>query len=246
MKAKLHVPRLILAILVSVSVVFCLSPLASKLLAVKNVITIRVLECNEYTGGSEVWIASPDKSVDLPGALRMGVWSGNLEYRLASEYGYGYDFLISFGENIGSMLQMETNGALTSEDGFMVYKHPLGGVIEVEYEGEKVRESLYSETPEVVPLRLKAVTWVSFAQKAAAAVLSAGLCVPAYLLLPRLWKREKVPRGLVSRPSMGTPWTVWTSLVHTEPPLSTWLGQWRRFWSYMFTLFSLADITTRS
>jgi len=188
---KVSFPRLLLAILISFSTVACFGPFISKLLAKKDVITVRVLECNEYTGGSEVWIASPDGSVDLPNAPRMGIWSGNLEYRIASEYGYACNFLISFGDNVGSALQMEIKGALTSENGFMLYKHPMGGVIEIEYKGKVTRESLYAETPEFVSPQFGNALWRVFAEKAIELVCVVGLCILVYRFLPCLWKQEE-------------------------------------------------------
>lgn len=191
MAKKINFPRLLLAILISFSTVACFGPFISKLLAKKDVITVRVLERNEYTGGSEVWIASPDGSVDLPNAPRMSIWSGNLEYRIASEYGYACNFLISFGDNVGSALQMETKGALTSENGFMLYKHPLGGVIEIEYKGKVTRESLYAGTPELVSPQFGNALWRFFAEKAIELVCAVGLCIFVYHFLPCLWKREE-------------------------------------------------------
>lgn len=97
-------------------------------------------------------------SLDLEGTPQRSTIYGNCEYRKAVDFGYGYNFLISYGENHGTVMQIKVTGI--PGDGLTFYKHPAGGAATVVYGNITEHIDTYAETPELTSISLTPL-WVT-------------------------------------------------------------------------------------
>lgn len=127
---KISYVRLILAFMAAATIIYCLTPAINQLFGLgTGDIGITVVGANDVNGGSEIWVASIDMAYDLGAATEKEVVNGECEYRLASDWGYGYNFLISYGNNIGTKLIIKNYDLGTRE--ISLYKNAVGGIVEV-------------------------------------------------------------------------------------------------------------------
>ena len=148
----------LLAALISLSLVYCLYPLlaqcSSRLFHRDGMLTVTV-DAPGAGGGTEVWIARPHNTsfdCDLS-KVPQNDGEGMCEYRLAADYGYGYDFLISYGENLEAVLQIPYEQGFDSA--LCLYCHPAGGVITWSDGNESRTISTYAESPLVQTISLR-------------------------------------------------------------------------------------------
>lgn len=158
---------LLLAILFAAAITYCLFPLAqsaadriSSHIASTRILTLKVVSAGAG-GGSEVWLTVPAKDESVHDLRKVPVNSdvrGECEYRRAEEYGYAFDFLVSFGSNLESVLKIPYTPSANAQ--LWIYCHGPGGIIElIDGDCDPVIVDTYSPTGEIKPFDLKRPTF---------------------------------------------------------------------------------------
>lgn len=141
-----------------------------------RVLTVKVLSAGE-SGGSEMWLTASQGSPlleELGEIPSKANYNGICEYRKAEEYGYAFDFLISFGDNLGSVFDIPYTPSVNAQ--LLLYCQGVGGVIELtEGDTSPVIIDTYSSTGEIRPFELKKSVWDPFAMNYSK-ILATGLC----------------------------------------------------------------------
>lgn len=137
--------------MLAIMVVYCLGPTIDNFFKTyTRDIELRVVGKNEVNGASEIWIAANNLEYDLGKTVEYKNVKGECEYRLASDYGYEFNFLISYGDNIGTELVLRNINL--KENNLIVYKHLSGGIIEIKCGNDIQEINTYSSEPEVVDI----------------------------------------------------------------------------------------------
>lgn len=157
----LYKPLLFFAGLFATAIIYCLFPTMqevsnhlSESLTSTHFLTVKVISAGK--AGSEVWITTaPNSAVhDLRNVPAISDIIGECEYRTAEEYGYAFDFLVSYGENLGSVLKIPYNPSANAS--IMFYCQGLGGIVElIDGECDSVIFDTYSPTGEMKTFHLE-------------------------------------------------------------------------------------------
>lgn len=107
--------KFFLVFLIAGSIVYCLLPtikVASSYLTARifpeRALSVKIFSVGK-NGGSEMWLSTStgshitEKLKELPSISN---YTGVCEYRKAEEYGYACDFLVSYGDNVGSTFEI--------------------------------------------------------------------------------------------------------------------------------------------
>ncbi|MBR3277462.1 MAG: acyltransferase family protein [Lachnospiraceae bacterium] len=148
------------SILVSLMVLTCITPslkvLYSKTISEQSV-SVQVIGAGE-AGASELWIATDPMYYNLSTVLDRedNVINGSCEFRLAKDWGYGYDFLISYGENIGS--EIHISYLPFGNPCLLFYRFAYAGKIRLSTDTQSETFSLYQDIPGILEYPLP-VSW---------------------------------------------------------------------------------------
>lgn len=184
--------KLLLAVMLSATVVMCLEPIEKAFLMRIGVYPSQVVVHadggNDVNGSSELWIAAGEQSLDLENAPYNSMVNGECEFRRAADFGYGYDFLVSYGDNEGSEIFINLNEK--SEAVLMFYKHMSGGKATITY-GDIIQHiDTYSENPQMQNVFLSPSPVVAAAEKIISLFVIALLTLLMYRLISALSKPE--------------------------------------------------------
>lgn len=122
----------IIVALIAISVLYCISPYIDKIYREAKNITITIENITPQGRGSEVWLAETTDTIKYYNLNNIDIDSeinGEAEYRDKDVYGYGYNFFISYGDNIGSKIKIETQK--DSSIPIVFWKNPSGGIVKV-------------------------------------------------------------------------------------------------------------------
>ena len=155
--------KIFLAFLIAGTIVFCLFPtvraVSSQLAAhffPERTLTVTVVSAGKG-GGTEMWLSAPKGSRSLEGmqAIPSGArYSGICEYRKAEEHGYACDFLVSYGDNVGSTFEIPY--VLMADSGLQIWCCLSGAILEIrDGDKEPVYYDTYSETGKLETIGLR-------------------------------------------------------------------------------------------
>ena len=176
---------ILLAMLLAMIVTYCLFPvlmwIGSQFIALQEqTLTICVDSVGEG-GGSEVWIARQDDTTfacDLNSVPAMSEIRGECEYRLAADYGYGYNFLVSYGENSGTVLRISYTPEADST--LLFYCNPAGAVVTLTDGGKSWSFDSYAAEPAMRAVALQRTPGVGLAVYLISATLFLGVTALVY------------------------------------------------------------------
>lgn len=140
--------RLVFSMLCSLAVLTSIFPIIENVAnsLFSETFTIKVTSIGNG-GGSEVWIAD-NSFYNLSTSLENNTIIGSCEFRKKEDYGYGYDFLISFGNNIGTEIRIPYYASWKPK--VMFYLHNNAGKITIQSGDQIDTINLYSETPRML------------------------------------------------------------------------------------------------
>lgn len=148
-KNRICLIRFLISIMLATMIVYCFGPTIDNIFGTYTKdVELRVVGKNEENGASEIWIAVDNLEYDLGKTVEYTTVNGKCEYRLASDYGYGFNFLISYGNNKDTELVLRNINL--KENNLIVYKHLLGGIVEIKCGNDVQVINTYSSKPEVV------------------------------------------------------------------------------------------------
>lgn len=147
---------LLLAVMISGTLFYCLMPGTGALLRQylpRRSLSILVEE--GPTGCSEVWVAVPDNQKGnfwLEESILNSNIKGVCEYRDASDYGYLYDFLVSNGENIGTVLNISYT---PDQDTTILFRtFPTAGSVQIRHGDVEEKIDLTSTEDGIVTVQI--------------------------------------------------------------------------------------------
>ena len=188
---KEHFLEIILSIMAAASIVLCIRPVIENGLGqlTGGTVYVHTNGGNSVNGASEIWIASTG-SFDLEHSPEISIIRGNCEYRKASDYGYQFDFLISYGENSGTDLAIQCRSIL--KNGLLFYKHPAGGKAIVSYGNSVQTIDTYSETPQMYEINLGSPEAVYAIETIICIAAIAALTFPMFKIATSLMNNEYI------------------------------------------------------
>lgn len=141
-----NLKNLIGLMLLSILIGSCFFSLVNKLIdkiAPREVVAITVQQRQEQsTGGSEAWIVQ--RPVGQSQALFEDYdYSGVWEYRDAQQYGYSFNMLVSYGDNVESTLIYNSPRLAGSE--ILIWKNANSGMLRIDTKYNSHEVDLYSE-----------------------------------------------------------------------------------------------------
>lgn len=149
---------------------------------------IYISDSDDVNGTSELWIA--DQNGDLESVPYNSIVFGNCEYRKAADYGYGYNFLVSYGDNNGTVLKIKRQPNL--ETVLMFYKHTTGGKATIKYGDITEHIDTYSETSDFLNILLPPSTVVYIIEKVICLIAIVLLSIITYPIVSALRNSEYI------------------------------------------------------
>lgn len=153
-KNGIRLIRFSISVMLATMIVYCFGPTIDNIFGTyTRDVELRVVGKNEANGASEIWIAANNLEYDLGKTVEYKTVNGECEYRLASDYGYGFNFLISYGNNKDTELVLRDINL--KENSLVVYKHSSGGIVEIKCGNDVQVINTYSSEPEVVNIDIE-------------------------------------------------------------------------------------------